>query len=301
MAVDLSIDRTTAAGQRRGLAALGRIPSGVILIIGCAYFLLPLWWLLVSSTKNQTTLFGAASSLWFSGPVYIWNNFTQLVTYNDGVYVRWFGNSLLYAVSGAVGATLIATMAGYSLSKFRFRGRMAVISIVLVAVMVPSSVLVVPLFILFSSAGITNTIWAVILPNLLSPFGVYLMLVYISDSVPDNLISAARIDGAGEFRIFRSIALPILKPALVTVFLLSLVAIWNDYFLPLAMLSNVKLLPITVGIGLWAGQASSSNAGSGQLWSMIITACMVSIIPLVISFLTLQRYWQNGLTIGSLK
>ena len=167
--------------------------------------------------------------------------------------------------------------------------------------MVPTTALVIPTFILFSQAGITNTIWAVILPTLLNPFGVYLMNVYARDSVPDELLDAARVDGAGEFRSFLQVAVPLMRPAIVTVLLLSIVSSWNNYFLPLAMLSDSRLFPVTVGIGQWQGIASANNSGGTSLWSIIIIGSLVSVIPLIIAFLSLQRYWRGGLAIGSLK
>lgn len=167
--------------------------------------------------------------------------------------------------------------------------------------MVPLTALVIPTFIMMSQLQLTNTPWAVILPSLLSPFGVYLMTVYTRDAVPEELLDAARIDGAGEFRTFLQVALPLMRPAIVTVLLLSIVATWNNYFLPLAMLSDSKLYPVTVGIGLWQSLASANNGGGTSLWSLIIIGSLVSIIPLVIAFLSLQRYWQGGLSLGSLK
>jgi multiple sugar transport system permease protein len=168
------------------------------------------------------------------------------------------------------------------------------------SVMVPLTALVIPTFVLLSNLGLTDTIWAVILPSLLNPFGVYLMRVYTAESVPDELLDAARVDGAGEFRIFLQVAVPLLRPAIVTVLLLSIVATWNNYFLPLAMLSTSDKYPVTVGIGLWSQLASSNNGGGHSLWSLIIVGSLVSIIPLIIAFVSLQRYWQSGLSLGSL-
>jgi len=167
--------------------------------------------------------------------------------------------------------------------------------------MVPATALVIPTFILFSQFGITNTRWAVILPTLLNPFGVYLMHVYTRDAVPDELLDAARVDGAGEMRTFLQIALPLMRPAVVTVLLLTVVQSWNNYFLPKAMLIDNRLYPVTVGINQWQNIASGNNAGTTSLWSLIILGSLVSVIPLIIAFLSLQRYWQGGLSIGSLK
>ncbi len=277
------------------------LPLQVLLGFLLVYFLIPFWWVIVNSSKDASGLFGGGSALWFAENVDYWGNLVQLFTFQDGIYARWLVNSALYAVVGGVGATILAATAGYGFAKYRFAGRRAAFAILLGSVMVPATALVIPTFIMFSQLGLTNTIWAVILPTLLNPFGVYLMHVYARDAVPDELIDAARVDGASEFRIFAQVALPLLRPAIVTVLLLSVVSSWNNYFLPLAMLSDNRLFPVTVGIGLWQGIASANNAGSTSLWSIIILGSLVSVIPLIIAFLTLQKYWQGGLAIGSLK
>jgi multiple sugar transport system permease protein len=274
----------------------------VVLGILMVYFLIPFWWVVVNSSKTSAGLFGGGNALWFADDIDFVGNFTQLFTYSGGIYAQWLFNSAMYAIVGGIGATALAVLAGYGFAKYRFAGRRFGFALLLGAVMVPATALVIPTFVLFSQAGITNTIWAVILPTLLNPFGVYLMCVYARDAVPDELLDAARVDGAGEFRVFLQVALPMLRPAIVTVLLLSVVSSWNNYFLPLAMLSDNRLFPVTVGIGLWQATASTYGAAGGEsLWSIIILGSLVSVIPLVIAFLTLQRYWQGGLSIGSLK
>jgi multiple sugar transport system permease protein len=288
--------RPATAKSRRNLVS--HLFLGALVL----YFLVPLWFLLVASTKDTHGLFaGTGGALWFDENFNLIGNLTDLFTYSDGVYLRWMGNSLLYALSGGLGATVLAILAGYGFAKFSFRGRNLSFAILLGSVMVPLTALVIPTFVLLSELGLTDTIWAVILPSLLNPFGVYLMRVYASDAVPDELLDAARVDGAGELRTFFQVAMPLMRPAVVTVLLLSVVGTWNNYFLPLAMLSNSNLFPITVGIGLWEGLASSNNGGGQSLWTIIIIGSLVSIIPLVIAFLSLQKYWQGGLAIGSLK
>jgi multiple sugar transport system permease protein len=274
----------------------------VVLGILMVYFLVPFWWVVVNSSKTSAGLFGGGNALWFADDIDYLGNLTQLFTYGGGIYAQWLFNSAMYAIVGGIGATALAVLAGYGFAKYRFAGRRFGFAVLLGAVMVPSTALVIPTFVLFSQAGITNTIWAVILPTLLNPFGVYLMCVYARDAVPDELLDAARVDGAGEFRVFLQVALPMLRPAIVTVLLLSIVASWNNYFLPLAMLSDNRLFPVTVGIGLWQSTASTYGAAGGEsLWSIIILGSLVSVVPLVIAFLTLQKYWQGGLSIGSLK
>ncbi|MCY1144371.1 carbohydrate ABC transporter permease [Actinoplanes sp. Pm04-4] len=276
------------------------VGAKLLLLALCCYFLVPVWWLLVASTKNAEGLFSGSGALWFNG-FHLFENLGDLFTFNNGEFVRWLGNSVLYAFAGGVGCTVISVLAGYGFAKFTFRGRNAVFALVLGSVMVPLTALVIPTFVLMSNVGLTDTIWAVILPSLLSPFAVYLMRVYAAASVPDELLDAARIDGAGELRTFVRVALPLMRPGVITVLLLSVVSTWNNFFLPLTMLSSSKLFPLPVGIGLWTQLASSNNAGGQSLWNLIIVGSLVSIVPLVVAFLTLQKYWQGGLAVGSLK
>lgn len=265
------------------------------------YFAVPLWWLIVASTKSTTSLFnGRFGALLPDTQFSLFDNLAQLFSYGGGTFLRWMGNSLLYAVAGGAGATVLAVLAGYGFAKYRFRGRGIAFVLLLGSVMVPTTALVIPTFVLISQFGLLNTPWAVILPSMLSPFGVYLMRVYAQDAIPDELLDAARVDGSGEFRTFFSVALPLLRPAIVTVLLLSVVGTWNNYFLPLVMLSDPRLLPVTVGLGQWLAQ-STVGAGGQPLWNLVITGALVSIVPLIASFLLLQRYWQGGLSLGSLK
>ncbi|MEV4686288.1 carbohydrate ABC transporter permease [Microbacterium sp. LWH3-1.2] len=280
----------------------GRASLNIVLALLVVYFLVPFWWLIVNSSKTAAGLFGGDNALWFADDINYLGNLVDLFTYGGGIYARWLANTALYAVLGGVGATVLAVLAGYGFAKYRFAGRRAAFAILLGAVMVPTTALVIPTFVLFAQVGWTNTIWAVIFPSLLNPFGVYLMNVYARDAVPDELLDAARVDGAGEFRTFFRVALPMLRPAIVTVLLLSVVAVWNNYFLPLVMLSDNRLFPVTVGIGVWQSTASTYGAAGGQtLWSIIILGSLVSVIPLIIAFLALQKYWRGGLAIGSLK
>ncbi len=305
---------TTATARKRGSAddaqvvarrskpgRRPRIGSYIFLGVLSLFFIFPLWWLVIASTKSNSGLFGgSAGTLWFDKQFNFFTNIAGLSSYMGGLYWRWMLNSLVYAVAGGFGATILSVLGGYGFAKFRFRGRTAFLSAVLGAVMVPVTALTIPLFLLFSNFGLTNTVWAVILPSLLSPFGVYLMYVFCQDSVPNELLDAGRVDGAGEARIFFTIALPLMRPAVVTVLLLSVVHTWNQFFLPLVMLNDTKLLPVTVGLNLWQQQAVGSN-GIIQPWNLIVTGALVSVVPLIVSFLALQRYWQGGLNLGSVK
>jgi multiple sugar transport system permease protein len=290
---------TTTTVPPRRLFAPGRSVVSVIMIAMCLYFLLPFWWLLVASTKDTNALFSSAA-LWFSSPLAFVDNLRDLFARDGHIYLRWVGNTAVYSVVGGVGATVIATLAGYAFAKFPFPGRNLLFSALLGSVMVPATALVIPTYLLMSKAGLIDTRWAVILPSLLNPFGVYLVRVFVQDSVPDELLEAARIDGAGELRTFRSVAFPAMRPAVVTVLLFSMVGTWNNFFLPLVMLNNADLFPLTVGLQTWY-EGATVQSGANVLFTLVIMGSLVAILPLVVAFLFLQRYWRGGLTLGSLK
>jgi len=274
-----------------------RVLTGVM-VLYLVYTLVPLLWLVISATKTQSDLL-STPGLWFGDRFALFSNIKQTLTYDDGIFLRWLGNTVLYVVVGAGGATLLATAAGYGLAKYKFSGRRAVFAILLGAVAVPGTALAVPTFLLFSKVGLTNTVWAIIIPSLISPFGLYLMWVYATEAIPAELLEAARIDGAGEVRIFWTVALRLLAPGVVTVLLFAVVATWNNYFLPLIMLSKPSLYPLTVGLTQWNNQAT--GVGANPIYNLVITGSVLTIVPLVVAFLLLQRFWQSGLSAGSIK
>jgi multiple sugar transport system permease protein len=269
-----------------------------MMVLYLVYTLVPLIWLVISATKTQADLL-STPGLWFGDKFALFANIKQTLTYNDGIFLRWLGNTVLYVVVGAGGATLLATAAGYGLAKYKFSGRRAVFAVLLGAVAVPGTALAVPTFLLFSKVGLTNTVWAIIIPSLISPFGLYLMWVYATEAIPVELLEAARIDGAGEVRIFWTVALRLLAPGVVTVLLFAVVATWNNYFLPLIMLSKPSLYPLTVGLTQWNNQAT--GVGANPIYNLVITGSLLTIVPLVVAFLLLQRFWQSGLSAGSIK
>jgi multiple sugar transport system permease protein len=270
----------------------------VLMTLFIGYTVVPLAWLVINASKTQTGLF-SSFGLWFGHDFALVGNVRQTLSYRDGIFVRWLANTLLYVVVGAGGATLLATMAGYGLAKYRFFGRRGVFSVVLGAIAVPGTALAVPTFLMFSRLGLTNTPWAIILPSLISPLGLYLIWAYAAESVPTEVLEAARMDGAGEFRTFWTISARMLAPGIVTVLLLTMVATWNNYFLPLIMLSDPKWYPLTVGLNQWNAQAS--GVGAQPIYNLVLTGSLLSIVPIVVAFLILQRYWQSGLTAGSVK
>ena len=274
---------------------LSRVGAMTVMLVFTLYFLIPIWWLFIAGTKSSTQ-FTSTNPLWFAD-FNLFANIGNLVAYRDGVFLKWMLNSALYAGAGALLATLFAGMAGYALAKYRFPGRELLFNIVLGGVLVPATALALPLFLIFSQVSLTNTFWAVFLPSLVSPFGVYLTRIFASASVPDELIEAARLDGAGEVRTFFTVSVKLMFPALVTVFLFQFVAIWNNFFLPLIMLRDETLFPVTLGLYAWNSQVNQIP----ELRGYVLIGALLSIIPLIILFLLLQRFWRNGLGAGSVK
>jgi len=169
--------------------------------------------------------------------------------------------------------------------------------VVLGGVLVPATALALPLFLIFSQFNATNTFWSVFLPSIVSPFGVYLARIFAASSVPDELLEAARLDGASEIRTFFSVSRRLMTPALVTIFLFQFVAIWNNFFLPLIMLRDQTLFPVTLGLYTWNSQVNQIP----EIRTFVIIGAFLSIIPLIIAFLSLQRFWRGGLGAGSVK
>jgi len=269
----------------------------IVMALLLVYTLVPLAWLVISATKSNSDLvntFGFAF-----GHFNLFANVADVFTYEGGVYGRWLINTLIYVVVGAGAATVLATLGGYGLAKYDFPGKKAVFAIILGAIAVPGTALAVPTFLLFSKVGLTNTMWAVILPSAISPFGLYLMWVFASDAIPTELMEAARVDGSGELRTFRTISLRLLVPGIVTVALFAIVATWNNYFLPLIMLNDPKLYPLTLGLQQW--NAETVGVGAKPVFSLVTTGSLLAVIPIVAAFLLLQRYWQSGLSAGSVK
>jgi multiple sugar transport system permease protein len=295
---------TTAASDRPGVRQHRRrqrrsAPLTLIMLAFLAYFLLPLAWLVISSTKTVSQLFDSFG-LWFAHGFNLPTNIRDVTSFDDGIYLRWLLNTTLYAVLSAGAAAVLATIGGYGFAKYDFPGRKVLFGIVLGSVMVPSTTLAIPTYLLFSKVGLVDTPLAIILPSMLSPVGLYLMRVYAAEAVPDSLIEAARVDGMGEIRILFTVAFRLLVPGFVTVLLFTLVATWNNYFLPLIMLNNPRWFPVTVGLAQWNALASAGSGGQA-LFNLVITGSLLSIIPLTVAFLFLQRYWQGGLGVGALK
>lgn len=271
----------------------GALPTA-ILLIGAFYSLIPVAWIVVAATKTNAQLF---STFTFQPGTGLLDNLGDLFSYGGGQFSQWALNSLYYAGVGSLLCTLVSTAAGFAFAKYRFRGRAPLFYLILAGVLLPGMTLAIPQYIIMSEIGMVGTYWSVLLPGLISPFGIYLARVYAEASVPDATIESARIDGASEFRIFTSIGLPMMLPGMVTIFMLQFVGNWNNFLLPFIMLSDEDKYPINLGLYTLL----SKGSGEPALYGIAIVGTAVSVIPLILLLLFLQRFWRLDLISGGLK
>ncbi|MCT9623649.1 carbohydrate ABC transporter permease [Pseudarthrobacter equi] len=265
-----------------------------ILILGALYCLFPVIWVVAAASKSSDELF---STFTFAPSVHLWNNIVELTAYRDGVFWRWMLNTALYAGVGALLSTWVSALSGYVLAKYDFPGKNGVFKVLLMGVLVPGVILAIPQYLMLAQLGLTNTYWSVLLPQIISPYGIYLARIYAAASVPGDVIEAARTEGAKDMYIFNRIALPMMLPGLVTIFLFQFVAIWNNFMLPYIMLGDDTLFPLTVGLNGLLNQGATAPA----LYTLVLAGALLSIVPLVIMFLFLQRYWRVDLAAGAVK
>jgi multiple sugar transport system permease protein len=276
-----------------------RLLLTAVLALYFIYTFVPIFYVITASTKTNPDLFNTFG-LWFSDDFHLWQNLRDLFTLYDGIFLKWLRNTFFYATVSAVGSATFATLAGYAFAKYEFAGKKFFYALVLGAVMIPQTALVIPIFLLLSKLGMLNTAWAVILPSLVFPTGVFLMRAFADDAISNEIIDAGRVDGAGEFHIFSKLAFRMLMPGYTTVLILAFVANWNNYFLPLVVLNSPENFPVTVGLANWYATAVGGTGGV-LLYTVVMAGSLVSILPVIIAFLIMQRFWQGGLGAGGVK
>jgi multiple sugar transport system permease protein len=297
----------TAAPARR------RVPSGifgrmVLLIVIAAFFVffaLPIAWLLLAPTKTDAQLV-SGSPLSFGSFHDLRLAWDHVSAFEGGIVFTWLRNSAFYSF-GALAITLVTAIpAGYGLALTEFIGRKTLLTITLIVMLMPSAALVLPLFLEMNAVHELGSVWSVILPFSLFPFGVYLVYIYFASSVPKDMLAAARLDGCSEFRVFWHIALPLAKPVVALVAFFSFVGNWNNFFLPLVMLPNDQSAPIQVGLNnlLASTPAFNPAAGGADLnfdRPELARTTLLAIAPILLVFLFSQRALVSGMLAGATK
>ncbi|WP_308491271.1 carbohydrate ABC transporter permease [Microbacterium terrisoli] len=282
----------------------GRSVAGLILVLFVLFFVIPIIWLLFAVTKSSHALIVSNPFSVGSWADFV-ANWNQLFGFQDGAVTLWIGNSTFYTLGALVITLVVSIPAGYALALTEFRLRKALLVLTLVVMLIPSTALVLPVFLELNTVGLIGTPLSVILPMSFFPFGVYLTYIYFSTSIPRDLLAAARIDGCSEIQVFTRIALPLAAPIVALVAFFNFVQNWNNFFLPFVMLPSSDGYPIQVGLtsllaSTPAFNPSSAGSDSVQLPTLAL-ATIVSILPVLIVFLFSQRFLVAGMTAGGTK
>lgn len=284
---------TTARERRRGKREIkGRAPWWLffVLFLGMLLMVGPFVWMLLGAFKTNADFIRTTPTL--LPEKWTLDNFSRLFSKQD--FLRYFLNSAGIALVVTAANLLFCSMAGYALAKLRFAGHRPLMGLVLATLMVPGSVTLIPLFVLMSKLGLVNTYAAVTVPFLAGAFGVFLMRQFMF-SVPDDLIDAARIDGAGEWRIFVRIVLPLLKPALAALAVFQFLATWNNFLWPLVALTDQSKYTLPVALATFAIGQNKADYG------LLMTGSLVLVLPVIVLFVLLQRHFTQSIAMTGLK
>ncbi len=261
-----------------------------LLTVGALLMVAPFVWMVLSSLKPEAEV-RAIPPTWWPQTITA-ANYDQLFSRLD--FPTYFFNSTVVAVAVTLGNVVFGSMLGYALAKLDFPGKRTVFGLVLLTLMVPGVVTFVPLFVLTTNIGLTDTLPGMFLPFIAGPFGVFLMRQFIM-GLPDELIAAARVDGAGELRIFFSVILPLCGPALATLAILTFLASWNNFLWPLVVAQSEDKFTLPVALALYSVGQNSTQYG------LLLAGAVVVVVPVVAVFLVLQRYFIQGIAMTGIK
>lgn len=268
--------------------------AGVILLtVASVVTLIPLWIMLCDSLKLGSEL---AMNSWGLPKAPTLRNYVDLVSYNSGIMVRTFANSLFVSVIYTVLTIVISCLAAFAFAKYRFKGRDLLFLILITTMMVPGELTMPAIFLMFSKVKMLNTYAIQIFPGIANTFCLFMLKQYI-ESLPDSLLEAARIDGAGHLYIFRKIVVPLAKPAIGALTILTFLGKWNDYLWPHTLLTKVEVMPIMVVLPT----LNTSTSTYSIPWELVLAGCTVITLPLVIVFLIFQDQFMSSVTIGAVK
>lgn len=291
-----------ALGRRS--VTLGGVARLLVLGILAVAFAVPLLWLLVAPTKTDEQL-ESLPPLAFGSLDQFAQTWANLMSFRDGQVLAWVGNTILYSTGTVLIAVLLSIPAGYALALYRFPGRRAILLATLIGMIMPTAATVLPIYRELAFVGLVNTPWAVILPAAFFPFGVYLAFLHFQSSFPRDLVEAARIDGASDWRVFISLGVPLARPAVGLVAFFAFVSSWNNYFLAYIMLFNDRLFNIQLGIGVLLSSAPVLSNTTGSTLPIhrpeAALAALLAIVPIAIVFIAFQRVIGTSMLGGSVK
>lgn len=282
------VPRTPTSARRQSRAS--RVLVHAALTVALVATLVPFAWMFLGSVKTEAELRQRPPTWW--PQTFTWDNFAAWFGRLD--IGTFFVNSVVVAAFTVLGTLVFCSMVGYALAKLDFPGKRIVFTLVLVTLMVPGVVTFVPLFVVVSKLGMVSTYPALILPFLAGPLGVFLMRQFILD-IPDSLIEAARIDGAGELRIFLRVVMPLCGPALATLAILTFLGSWNNFLWPLVVAQSEDMYTLPVALSLYSVGQNSTNYG------VLLAGSVLIITPVLLLFVALQRYFVQGIAATGIK
>ena len=289
----MSAPTATAPTGRRSEGRVRKPLLYVITSLGLLVMAAPLLWMALSAFKTQKDL-TASPPVWLPSQ-WTLSNFSQLLDQLD--MPRYFMNSLIVAVLVTVCNLLFCSMVGYALAKLDFTGRSRVFGIVLIALMVPGNLLILPLYVLMNKLSLIDTYAGLVLPFAAGAFGVFLMRQFMQ-SVPDELLEAARIDGAGEWYIFFRIVLPLVRPALATLAIFTFLGSWNNFVWPLIATNDPGKYTLPVALATFANDPNRTVGGGN---GMLMAGSLLVVLPVLLVFVVLQRHFTQGIATAGLK
>ncbi len=306
--------------MQSGRSRAYRIVSVIILVILAFLFTFPLYWIITGAFKPSADI-NSVQPVWWPSQ-WVFDNFKALfekrsaplwelhvplsewftqdnsqIVFSTGptvpAAIRWLINTVFMSVTAMIITCVTASLAGYALAKKRFAGRAILFSLIVAAMALPKQVILIPLLREMSSLHLSDTIWSVIFPIVGWPFGVFLMKQF-SESIPGEILEAARIDGAGEIKTFTTIVFPMIKPGVGALAIFTFINCWNDYFMQLVMLRGTNVLTMPLGIAKMQGEF-------GQDYGLLMAGAALASVPIIIVFLVFQKYFTQGITMGAVK
>lgn len=261
----------------------------IVLVLGAILVALPFLWMILSSFKSIQEFY--AFDFWPKS----WTLAAYKDVFGQTQYIRWYVNSFIVGIAVTASELFFASLVGYVLAKFRFRGNKSIFVLILTTLMVPTELLVIPWYVMSSQLGWTDTFWGIMFPGMIDAFGVFLMRQFML-GIPDDLLDAARIDGMSEFKIFLQVVLPQVKSALSALGILSFLGNWNAYLWPVIVVSTESMRTLPVGMSL----SSTADAGGVQ-WNLIMAMSTLAVIPIVVVYFIFQRRIVEGIALTGVK
>jgi multiple sugar transport system permease protein len=288
MATTASPPTGSLARQRRQ-RRIGKAVLYTLLTIAALLFMVPFFLMLSNAFKSSAEILRIPPTIFPENPSF--DAFRKVI--QDAPFIRWFGNSVFVALSVTTLVLLTSSLAGYIFAKFEFPGRQVIFVLLLMTMMVPFPVLLIPSYLVVNELGLVNSLWALIVPGMASAFGIFLMRQFIQ-GIPNDLIEAARLDGASEWAIYARIIVPLARPSMAALGIFTFLASWNDYLWPLIVINEVKKSTLPLALTFFNDQYT-------QRYDLIMAAATLSVIPVIIVFILFQRHIVNALVLAGMK